>query len=57
MLCPMRTDDKGRMGRCEEGACAWFVRKDQEGHALFACALAFIAAGSSGDCAVKIARE
>lgn len=41
MLCPMRTDDRGRFGRCEEARCAWwFPLEDSDGEDLSSCAVA-----------------
>ena len=48
MLCPMRTDDRGRFGRCEETRCAWWVEERSDHGTVSACAVAFMAVGDSG---------
>ena len=45
MLCPMRIDDKGRMGRCEESRCAWWVTEVSRFAHRSACAIAILASG------------
>lgn len=41
MMCPLRTDDRGRFGRCEETRCAWwFAAENSDGDDVSSCAVA-----------------